>query len=92
MGYWFGDDYQESHSSIMNVTNKSLNTLSHRVSVFQNEMHPIPQNKHPWGILFTVLGTVLLDFDADACQSPARAYLLDICLAGSNFFLKSFLF
>ncbi|KAK6621015.1 hypothetical protein RUM43_011318 [Polyplax serrata] len=33
---------------------------------------------HPWGIFFTVLGTVLLDFDADSCQSPARAYLLDI--------------
>ncbi|KAE9527697.1 hypothetical protein AGLY_012770 [Aphis glycines] len=33
-----------------------------------------------WAIFFTVLGTVLLDFDADACQSPARAYLLDICV------------
>ncbi|KAK4881231.1 hypothetical protein RN001_004550 [Aquatica leii] len=33
---------------------------------------------HPWGIFFTILGTVLLDFDADACQSPARAYLLDV--------------
>ncbi|KOB74135.1 Uncharacterized protein OBRU01_09504, partial [Operophtera brumata] len=35
-------------------------------------------NYHPWGVLFTVLGTVFLDFDADACQSPARAYLLDV--------------
>ncbi|XP_032309738.1 proton-associated sugar transporter A isoform X2 [Drosophila ananassae] len=35
---------------------------------------------HPWGIFFTILGTVLLDFDADACQSPARAYLLDVCV------------
>ncbi|KAG6455424.1 proton-associated sugar transporter A [Manduca sexta] len=35
-------------------------------------------NHHPWGVLFTILGTVLLDFDADACQSPARAYLLDV--------------
>ncbi|XP_014370922.2 proton-associated sugar transporter A [Papilio machaon] len=33
---------------------------------------------HPWGVFFTVLGTVFLDFDADACQSPARAYLLDV--------------
>ncbi|KAI5637404.1 major facilitator superfamily domain-containing protein [Phthorimaea operculella] len=37
-----------------------------------------PTNYHPWGVLFTVLGTVFLDFDADACQSPARAYLLDV--------------
>ncbi|KAJ8985618.1 hypothetical protein NQ317_015111 [Molorchus minor] len=35
-------------------------------------------NSHPWGVFFTILGTVLLDFDADACQSPARAYLLDV--------------
>jgi len=35
---------------------------------------------HPWGILFTIIGTVLLDFDADACQSPSRAYLLDVTL------------
>jgi hypothetical protein len=37
---------------------------------------------HPWGVAFTVLGTVLLDFDADACQSPSRAYLLDVTLPG----------
>ncbi|XP_049770444.1 membrane-associated transporter protein-like [Schistocerca cancellata] len=37
-----------------------------------------PQSSHPWGVVFTILGTVLLDFDADACQSPARAYLLDV--------------
>ncbi|XP_049305957.1 proton-associated sugar transporter A isoform X1 [Bactrocera dorsalis] len=80
LGYWFGDDYQELHSSIINVTNTSLNMVSHRVTASQNEIHSVPQNKHPWGIFFTVLGTVLLDFDADACQSPARAYLLDICL------------
>uniref|UniRef100_A0A182PV64 Major facilitator superfamily associated domain-containing protein n=1 Tax=Anopheles epiroticus TaxID=199890 RepID=A0A182PV64_9DIPT len=34
--------------------------------------------RHPWGIFFTILGTVLLDFDADACQSPSRAFLLDV--------------
>ena len=38
---------------------------------------------HPWGIFFTVLGTVLLDFDADACQSPSRAYLLDVTVSGT---------
>ncbi|XP_063930780.1 proton-associated sugar transporter A [Zophobas morio] len=42
---------------------------------------PPYNNSHPWGILFTVLGTVLLDFDADACQSPARAYLLDVTIS-----------
>lgn len=37
---------------------------------------------HPWGLVFTVIGTVLLDFDADACQSPSRAYMLDITISG----------
>lgn len=37
-------------------------------------------DSHPWGIFFTILGTALLDFNADACQSPSRAYLLDITL------------
>ena len=63
-----------------------LNTTS----IFSNEAPvepPIddPSNvhgDHPWGIFFTVLGTVLLDFDADACQSPSRAYLLDVTVAG----------
>ncbi|XP_058128178.1 proton-associated sugar transporter A [Anopheles ziemanni] len=39
---------------------------------------PAKRPRHPWGIFFTILGTVLLDFDADACQSPARAFLLDV--------------
>ena len=39
---------------------------------------------HPWGIFFTIIGTVLLDFDADACQSPSRAYLLDVTLPGEK--------
>lgn len=46
-------------------------------------------NYHPWGVFFTILGTVFLDFDADACQSPARAYLLDVTVPGDNCFLKS---
>jgi solute carrier family 45 protein 1/2/4 len=31
-------------------------------------------------IVVTVTGVFLLDFDCDACQSPSRAYLIDICL------------
>lgn len=39
---------------------------------------PSGYQSHPWGIFFTIVGTMLLDFDADACQSPSRAYLLDV--------------
>ncbi|GIY69344.1 hypothetical protein CEXT_402341 [Caerostris extrusa] len=34
----------------------------------------------PWSIAFTVIGTMLLDFCSDACQSPSRTYLLDVSL------------
>ena len=47
----------------------------------QDESTAISQ--HPWGLVVTVLGTVLLDFDADACQSPARAYMLDVTIPGN---------
>lgn len=33
-----------------------------------------------FGILITVLGVVLLDSCCDACQSPCRAYLLDVSI------------
>jgi solute carrier family 45, member 1/2/4 len=32
-------------------------------------------------ILLTIIGVILLDFDCDACQSPARAYLIDVSQA-----------
>lgn len=34
----------------------------------------------PWSTVFTVIGIVLLDFSADACQSPSRTFLLDVSL------------
>jgi solute carrier family 45, member 1/2/4 len=36
---------------------------------------------YKWAVIVTIIGTVLLDFDADNCQTPSRAYLLDVCLA-----------
>lgn len=33
---------------------------------------------HMKGIIFTILGVAMLDFNCDACQSPCRAYLLDV--------------
>ncbi|SPP83270.1 blast:Membrane-associated transporter protein [Drosophila guanche] len=71
LGYWFGDEYH-SPPNVIPVSNATQNGTE--------TMHGSSKNSHPWGIFFTVLGTVLLDFDADACQSPSRAYLLDVCV------------
>lgn len=59
--------------------------LPHRTTAIDSdqdfsEMLTTTSESHTWGIFFTILGTVLLDFDADACQSPSRAYLLDVTI------------
>jgi solute carrier family 45 protein 1/2/4 len=64
-------------------TTASNKILPHRTTAIDSdeeftEMLTTESSSHSWGIFFTILGTVLLDFDADACQSPARAYLLDV--------------
>lgn len=80
LGYKAGD----LGSEYMNTT-EMFNIVAHRTSAsfVENNSNNVPPNSHPWGVFFTVLGTVLLDFDADACQSPARAYLLDVTLPGN---------
>ncbi|XP_026496679.2 proton-associated sugar transporter A [Vanessa tameamea] len=67
IGYALGDEGSVNRT----VVPSALGPRSSALEVQNN-------NHHHWGVLFTVLGTVLLDFDADACQSPARAYLLDV--------------
>ncbi|XP_020292465.1 proton-associated sugar transporter A [Pseudomyrmex gracilis] len=72
IGYAFGDT--KFH------TNETIPLGHHRTTAKEEAFHPSANriSSHSWGIFFTILGTVLLDFDADACQSPARAYLLDV--------------
>eukprot|EP00090_Calanus_glacialis_P021004 TRINITY_DN3242_c0_g1_i3.p1 TRINITY_DN3242_c0_g1~~TRINITY_DN3242_c0_g1_i3.p1 ORF type:complete len:677 (+),score=185.82 TRINITY_DN3242_c0_g1_i3:131-2161(+) len=65
---WGDEEYEEAHLR-GNLTTGSYPTPP-----------PDLHTYHPWGIFFTIIGTVLLDFDADACQSPSRAYLLDVTL------------
>lgn len=67
-------------NSTYNTTYNYLNVVPHRATASKSENEVSHKTSHPWGIFFTVLGTVLLDFDADACQSPSRAYLLDVCI------------
>ena len=77
-GRLYGSDYEYD---------KELAKSSNFSQIYENtedQDQPIAMKheNHPWGIFFTVLGTVLLDFDADACQSPSRAYLLDVTVSG----------
>ncbi|XP_071444892.1 proton-associated sugar transporter A [Hetaerina americana] len=68
MGYAMGDTRPPPPSPFRNGTSSAIPPGG----------TPAPPPSHPWGLFFTILGTALLDFDADACQSPSRAYLLDV--------------
>lgn len=78
LGYAMGDPLPQP----LPTPPPPLNFSDSIVSVSNNETTEAPpptqSRNHAWGVFFTILGTVLLDFDADACQSPARAYLLDV--------------
>ena len=73
------EDRLEEHT---NGPGGRLTGLINNATLVQGDVVEGDHADHPWGIFFTVLGTVLLDFDADACQSPSRAYLLDVTLPG----------
>lgn len=85
LGYFFGDFNPYATDGNTNISIEQP-TAPIRISPLQtaHKSAELVQNNqitpHPWGIFFTILGTVLLDFDADACQSPARAYLLDVTM------------
>lgn len=76
LGYVMGDERPP------NITHAIPHRVSSTTNEIDEEIHYNYTNSHPWGVFFTILGTVLLDFDADACQSPSRAYLLDVTIPG----------
>jgi solute carrier family 45 protein 1/2/4 len=68
MGGWFGDIYNEVHNT----------TQLYNKTKIENLKNPNLLSSHKYGTTLTVLGVLLLDLDCDACQSPSRAYLLDV--------------
>ncbi|CAL1538399.1 unnamed protein product [Lymnaea stagnalis] len=67
LGIWVGDSGNETINAYPG-RNSSL--------VFSFTLPP----EHIRGIIFTIFGVAMLDFNCDACQSPCRAYLLDVCV------------
>lgn len=82
-----GEVIPEVVNSTSDILSSNLTAFSpyefYRVDqeIVEHEMH------YKWAIFFTILGTLLLDFGADTSQTPARAYLLDICLPGKTIFV-----
>ena len=97
LGKMMGDKYYDKEvdapSGRMFLENEERQSSSSNLTDYDEdgESSGVPADLytyHPWGIFFTIIGTVLLDFDADACQSPSRAYLLDVTLPGEENFLS----
>ena len=61
------------------ITNNTVNSNLTNVQYQTNE--PLSGSSFYWALFFSVLGTLMLDFSADNCQTPSRAYLLDVCLS-----------
>uniref|UniRef100_A0A182NAG7 Major facilitator superfamily associated domain-containing protein n=1 Tax=Anopheles dirus TaxID=7168 RepID=A0A182NAG7_9DIPT len=76
VGYAMGDYNPYANASTVRPLSQRAATM--KAALGPPDQPPQQRPRHPWGIFFTILGTVLLDFDADACQSPARAFLLDV--------------
>ncbi|XP_071040438.1 solute carrier family 45 member 4 isoform X2 [Parasteatoda tepidariorum] len=51
---------------------------------FPDETDKTSSHIQTWSVVFTVIGTVLLDFCSDACQSPSRTYLLDVTIPSDH--------
>ena len=65
IGEWLGDRRID--------TLNSTQPFNHTKST-----NPSTLSFHKYGATLTVFGVLLLDLDCDACQSPSRAYLLDV--------------
>lgn len=84
LGYYMGDYYELTNDTASPIeTTNMTKILPHRITAIDSdeglsEMLTTESSSHSWGIFFTIVGTILLDFDADAMQSPSRSYLLDV--------------
>ncbi|KAJ8914993.1 hypothetical protein NQ315_002517 [Exocentrus adspersus] len=72
MNYTSKYDERNANTEELYIHNYTLRNISSKEDTL------FRTSSHYWGVIITVIGTVLLDFNADACQSPSRAYLLDI--------------
>ena len=65
----------EAVKNLDNFMNNDENFIGVNENLFNNFFH-----SHMNGIILTIFGVAILDFNCDACQSPCRAYLLDVSL------------
>ncbi|KFB53938.1 hypothetical protein ZHAS_00022184 [Anopheles sinensis] len=75
IGHWLGD-IGEAEIPVFN----NAVEIDRGLEIEGTTLSTAPSIHYRWTILFTILGTILLDFCADSTQPPAMAYLLDVSL------------
>ncbi|XP_059153835.1 proton-associated sugar transporter A-like [Physella acuta] len=82
LGIWLGDTGNETVNSYpgWNASSGVINETIYLASKTSMGISFSLPPGHLRGIIFTIVGVAMLDFNCDACQSPCRAYLLDICV------------
>lgn len=70
------------------ITSRSGNftdfTLSNDTAIDTKPTKSVSNSVPGWVIFVTIVGIVIADHCADACQNPSRAYLLDVCNEGER--------
>nr|XP_054767294.1 membrane-associated transporter protein-like [Lytechinus pictus] len=65
----YGDNSPTTEGNFENLTWEATTPWTETVHVVAG---------HACGVILTILGVAFLDFSCDACQSPSRAYLIDV--------------
>ncbi|XP_035788998.1 proton-associated sugar transporter A-like isoform X1 [Anopheles albimanus] len=92
IGSWFGDlgelspadpvTILEPATALLVDLNGTAATDAFRAYNFYQIDEEIAEHRvdYRWAIVITIIGTILMDFNADNCMTPSRAYLLDVCV------------
>lgn len=80
LGLLLGDEGYTYNLNTSVASNFSI--LEGSVAALQAPQEPTGPTlaNYKYATILTIIGLVLLDFDADTCQTPARTYLLDMCI------------
>ncbi|XP_054089289.1 proton-associated sugar transporter A [Zeugodacus cucurbitae] len=78
LGILFGDIGYNMTSVNSSAMNDAVAAALQSTEV-DNAEGPIPSN-FKFAAILTIIGMVMLDLNADTCQTPARTYMLDVCI------------
>lgn len=83
IGIFLEGEYFENATILANQTFENASFLTSNQTFFEDTSNSAaPFHFYKWAAIITIIGTIFLDFSADTCQTPARTYMLDICISG----------